>query len=51
MGDLPDLENPPRHILFVDVGHSSMSVAIVAFSDGQFVVKYPPRTATDHDIG
>lgn len=36
--DLPDAENP-RHVVFVDIGHSSMSVAVVAFSKGQLAVK------------
>ncbi|KAF9234292.1 heat shock protein 70 family [Melanogaster broomeanus] len=36
--DLPDPENP-RNIMFVDVGHSSMSVSVVAFTKGQLVVK------------
>ncbi|EKM54817.1 uncharacterized protein PHACADRAFT_258936 [Phanerochaete carnosa HHB-10118-sp] len=36
--DLPDPENP-RHIVFVDVGHSQMSVSVVAFAKGQLTVK------------
>lgn len=36
--DLPDEENP-RHVAFIDVGHSTLSVAIVAFSKGKLVVK------------
>ncbi|KAH0828092.1 heat shock protein 70 family [Lanmaoa asiatica] len=45
--DLPEPENP-RHILFVDVGHSCMSVAVVAFSKGQLVVK---SSAYDRHLG
>ncbi|KAG9316884.1 heat shock protein 70 family [Chiua virens] len=45
--DLPEPENP-RHILFVDVGHSSMSVSVVAFSKGQLVVK---SAAYDRHLG
>ncbi|KAK2460197.1 hypothetical protein APHAL10511_007788 [Amanita phalloides] len=45
--DLPDPENP-RHIVFIDVGHSSMSVAIVAFSKGRLDVK---ATAYDRNLG
>lgn len=45
--DLPDAENP-RHVVFVDVGHSSMSVAVVAFSKGQLTVK---STAYDTHLG
>lgn len=36
--DLPDEENA-RHVAFIDVGHSSLSVSIIAFSKGKFVVK------------
>ena len=45
--DLPDAENP-RHVVFVDIGHSSMSVAVVAFSKGQLTVK---STAYDTHLG
>ncbi|KAF5345892.1 hypothetical protein D9758_011451 [Tetrapyrgos nigripes] len=45
--DLPEPESP-RHVCFVDVGHSSMSVAIVAFSKGQLVVK---SAAYDRHLG
>ncbi|RDB16763.1 Heat shock protein hsp88 [Hypsizygus marmoreus] len=45
--DLPEPENP-RHVVFVDIGHSSLSVAIVAFSKGQLTVK---ATAYDHNLG
>ncbi|KAJ8581594.1 heat shock protein 70 [Rhizopogon salebrosus TDB-379] len=45
--DLPDVENP-RHIMFVDVGHSSMSVSVVAFSKGQLAVK---AAAYDRHLG
>jgi heat shock protein 4 len=45
--DLPDAENP-RHVIFVDIGHSSMSVAVVAFSKGQLAVK---STAYDTHLG
>jgi heat shock 70kDa protein 4 len=45
--DLPDPENP-RHVVFVDIGHSAMSVAIVAFSKGQLTVK---STAYDTHLG
>lgn len=45
--DLPEAENP-RHVAFVDVGHTSMSVAIVAFSKGQLTIK---STAYDRHVG
>jgi heat shock 70kDa protein 4 len=45
--DLPEPENP-RHVVFVDVGHSQMSVAVVAFSKGQLTVK---ATAYERHVG
>ncbi|KAI0302594.1 heat shock protein 70 [Russula brevipes] len=45
--DLPEAENP-RHVVFVDIGHSSMSVAVVAFSKGQLTIK---STAYDTHLG
>lgn len=45
--DLPEAENP-RHVVFVDVGHGGLSVAVVAFSKGQLVVK---STAYEPNLG
>ncbi|KAG0707014.1 heat shock protein 70 family [Suillus ampliporus] len=45
--DLPDPENP-RHVMFVDVGHSSMSVSVIAFAKGQLTVK---AAAYDRHLG
>ncbi|EIW63665.1 heat shock protein [Trametes versicolor FP-101664 SS1] len=45
--DLPEAENP-RHVVFVDVGHSSSSVSVVAFSKGQLAVK---STAYERHVG
>ncbi|KAF8626810.1 hypothetical protein AX17_006467 [Amanita inopinata Kibby_2008] len=45
--DLPDIENA-RHVAFVDVGHSSMSVSVIAFSKGRLDVK---STAYDRNLG
>ncbi|KZT22556.1 heat shock protein 70 [Neolentinus lepideus HHB14362 ss-1] len=45
--DLPEAENP-RHVVFVDVGHSNMTVSVVAFSKGQLTVK---ATAYDRHLG
>ncbi|KAF5385908.1 hypothetical protein D9615_002681 [Tricholomella constricta] len=45
--DLPEPESP-RHVAFVDIGHSSLSVSIVAFSKGQLTVK---ATAYDPNLG
>ena len=45
--DLPEPENP-RHVVFVDVGHSSLSVSVVAFAKGQLTVK---ATAYDRHVG
>ncbi|KAG7442655.1 heat shock protein 70 [Guyanagaster necrorhizus] len=45
--DLPESDSP-RNVVFVDVGHSSLSVAVVAFSKGQLTVK---STAYDRNLG
>jgi heat shock protein 4 len=45
--DLPEPENP-RFIAFVDVGHTTLSVTIVAFSKGQLSIK---ATAYDRNLG
>jgi len=45
--DLPEAENP-KHVIFIDVGHSSLSTAVVAFSKGQLTVK---STAFDTNVG
>jgi heat shock protein 4 len=45
--DLPEPENA-RHVVFVDVGHSSMSVCVAAFSKGQLIVK---SAAHDRHLG
>ncbi|KAJ7078389.1 heat shock protein 70 family [Mycena crocata] len=45
--DLPEPENP-RHVVFVDVGHSSLSAAVIAYSKGQLTVK---SAAYDRNIG
>ncbi|PFH45190.1 hypothetical protein AMATHDRAFT_71930 [Amanita thiersii Skay4041] len=45
--DLPEADNQ-RHVAFVDVGHSSMSVSIVGFSKGRLDVK---TTAYDRNLG
>ncbi|KAH9915063.1 heat shock protein 70 [Epithele typhae] len=47
INDTTAAENP-RHVAFVDVGHSQMSVSIVAFSKGQLTVK---STAYDRHVG
>ncbi|KAG9125470.1 adenyl-nucleotide exchange factor sse1 [Ceratobasidium sp. 392] len=45
--DLPE-PDAPRNVVFVDVGHSNYSVAVVAFSKGQLQVK---STAYDRHFG
>ena len=46
--DLPEDPEKPRNVVFVDVGHSNYSVAVVAFSKGQLTVK---STAYDRNFG
>jgi molecular chaperone DnaK (HSP70) len=36
--DLPDVKEAPRNVVFVDFGHSSLQVCIVAFNKGQMKV-------------
>ncbi|KAG8679705.1 adenyl-nucleotide exchange factor sse1 [Ceratobasidium sp. 394] len=45
--DLPEIDEP-RHVVFVDIGHSNYSVAVVAFAKGQLSVK---STAYDRHFG
>lgn len=45
--DLPE-PDAPRNVVFVDIGHSNYSVAVVAFAKGQLSVK---STAYDHNFG
>lgn len=46
--DLPEDPENPRYVVFVDVGHATYSVSVVAFSKGQLVVK---GTAHDRNFG
>lgn len=46
--DLPDDPDNARHVIFVDMGHSSLSVSVAAFSKGQLTIK---ATAYDHHLG
>lgn len=45
--DLPE-PDAPRNVVFVDIGHSNYSVAVVAFAKGQLSVK---STAYDRQFG
>ena len=43
--DLPPPEEKPRNVVFVDIGHSAMQVAAVAFNKGKLkVILYPLNT-------
>lgn len=46
--DLPENPETPRHVCFIDIGHSNYSVSIVAFAKGQLTVK---STAYDRNFG
>ena len=37
--DLPAEEEPPRHVVFVDLGYTSLQVALCAFNKGKVEVK------------
>jgi heat shock 70kDa protein 4 len=45
--DLPDPENP-RHVIFIDVGHSNLTATVVAFAKNQLNVK---SSASDRHLG
>ncbi|TSN67065.1 Heat shock 70 kDa protein 4L [Bagarius yarrelli] len=46
--DLPNLEEKPRNVVFVDIGHSSYQVSIVSFNKGKLKVL---ATAFDPCLG
>lgn len=46
--DLPAPEEKPRHIIFVDCGHSSLQVSAVAFHKGKLKML---ATASDANLG
>lgn len=37
--DLPNPEEKPRNVVFVDIGHSSYQVSIVSFNKGKLKVR------------
>jgi heat shock 70kDa protein 4 len=45
--DLPDPENP-RHVMFIDVGHSNLTATIVAFWKNNLAIR---SSATDRHLG
>src|SRR6266851_6184630 len=53
--ETPDVETRnPRHVVFVDIGHSSMPVVVVAFSKGQplhTIRIWVATTSTTHSSG
>lgn len=46
--DLPEIETPPRHVAFVDIGYSDFQVTIAAMNKGKLVVK---STTWDKNFG
>jgi len=46
--DLPNPEEKPRHVVFVDFGHSSLQASVVAFHKGKLKML---ATGCDPDIG
>jgi hypothetical protein len=36
--DLPGLDEPPRHVFFVDCGHSALQAFVCAFNKGKLKV-------------
>ena len=47
--DLPEPENL-HHVVFVDLGHSSLSVTAVAFSKGQLIIKNTTHDEIDYAL-
>lgn len=47
--DLPALEEKPRNVVFVDMGHSSYQVSVCAFNRGKLKVSifFPGNYITD----
>lgn len=45
--DLPEPENP-RHVMFIDVGHSNLTATVVAFAKNQLHIK---GSASDRQLG
>lgn len=41
--DLPNPEEKPRNVVFVDMGHSSFQVSITAFNKGKLKVSFLSR--------
>lgn len=46
--DLPELETPSRHVVFVDIGYSDFQCSIAAFNKGKLTVK---STTWDRHFG
>lgn len=46
--DLPTPEEKPRHVVFVDMGHSALQISVVAFNKGKMKVL---TTASDANLG
>lgn len=46
--DLPEQDQPPRHVAFVDIGYSDYQVSIAAFNKGKLVIK---GTSWDRQFG
>ena len=46
--DLPEDPENARHVVFIDIGHSSLSVSVAAFSKGQVAIK---ATAYEPHLG
>ena len=52
--DLPEKEQPPRNVAFVDFGHTSFQLSIYAFSNGKAkclsCISYPNLGGRDFDV-
>lgn len=48
--DLPALEEKPRNVVFVDMGHSSYQVSVCAFNRGKLKVSIFPEGKYDYKL-
>merc|ERR1712198_590820 len=46
--DLPEPDKTPRHVVFVDMGHSALQVSVAAFNKGKIKIL---ATASDPNLG
>ncbi len=51
--DLPAPDDKPRNVVFVDMGHSDLQIAVCAFNKGKLKVRlglFPPKMLEGHRL-